>query len=38
MNNCCDCDCVHRMGIYCALFDDVVGFENCIFKRDDPDE
>ena len=30
----CD-DCKHRTDDYCELFDDVLAFEDCLFKRDD---
>ena len=33
MDNGCDCDCVHRIGNYCILFDDILGYEKCIFKK-----
>jgi hypothetical protein len=25
-------DCKHKDGVYCELFDDVLGYENCLFK------
>ena len=32
----CDCeDCKYNDNDYCELFDDVVAFENCIFKQED---
>lgn len=32
---CCYDDCEHKDGIYCELFDDVLAYENCIFKGDE---
>ena len=32
MNFCTDC--IHNEG-YCILFDDILSFENCVFKRKD---
>ena len=33
MNNGCDYDCEYRIGEYCSLFDDVLGYESCIFRK-----
>ena len=33
MDNGCDCDCVHRIKNYCVLFDDILGYEKCIFEK-----
>lgn len=31
-----DCyKCKHKQGEYCELFDDVLGFEDCIFIEED---
>ena len=34
MNTCCACckDCKYNHDHYCEIFDDVVGYESCIFK------
>lgn len=28
-------NCIHNIGNYCELFDDVLYFENCVFERDE---
>ena len=34
----CDFDCRFKHKGYCELFDDVLSFENCIFKKDEEEE
>ncbi len=35
--NMCD-DCAYNIGGYCILFDDVLSYEDCIFKEDNQDD
>lgn len=32
MDNCSDCE--YNIDEYCIMFDDVLGYENCVFKPD----
>jgi len=34
----CDFDCRFKHKGYCELFDDVLSFENCIFKKDEEED
>ena len=34
----CDFDCRYRHDEYCELFDDVLSFEDCIFKTEEEKE
>lgn len=33
VENFCSEDCKHNQAGYCDLFDDCLGYENCIFER-----
>jgi hypothetical protein len=33
MDNCSECE--YNIDEYCIMFDDVLGFENCVFKGGD---
>ena len=28
-------DCIHKTDDYCDLFDDILSYENCIFRSDE---
>ena len=34
MNDVCT-DCAYNINEYCIMFDDVLGFEDCVFRKND---
>ena len=32
VNDCCD-DCPYNVDDYCIMFDDILGFEDCVFRK-----
>lgn len=37
MNECCN-DCPYNVNEYCIMFDDILGFEDCIFRSAGDDD